>query len=139
MTDLKDKQYHPTLDEIGYYVKNPVFMRFCNEIKALYQCTEQIDYSSCSLEKGWNIKFKKSGRALCTVYPREFYFTVMIVVGNKEKEHVEAILPECTKELQNIYCNTKESNGQRWLMIDAEDENGIYKDIFRLIGIRRKP
>ena len=33
---------------------------------------------------------------LCTVYPRKSYFTVLFVVGRKEKESVEAILPKCT-------------------------------------------
>ena len=49
---------------------------------------------------GWNIKFKKSGKGLRTLYPRE-------------------------------------GNGQRWLMIDLEDKDTLYNDIFRLIEIRR--
>lgn len=28
-------------------------------------------------------------------------------------------------------------NGQRWLMIDLEDEDDLYKDVLRLIRIRR--
>lgn len=139
MIDLKDKQNRPDLEKIGDYVQNPVFMRFCNEVKELYKCVEQIEYSSCSLEKGWNVKFKSAGRALCTVYPRELYFTVMVVAGKKEKESAEAMLPECTPEFRDIYNNTREFNGQRWLMIDLEDENGVYRDVFRFLEIRKKP
>ncbi len=39
----------------------------------------------------------------------------MIVTGTKEKEPVEAILPECTARLSDIYNQTQEGNGQRWL------------------------
>lgn len=74
---------------------------------------------------------------MCTIYPRECYFTVMVVVGTKEKAAVEAILPECTIELQNIYHQTQEGNGQRWVMIDIEDKEDLYHDLLRLIQIRR--
>lgn len=137
MIDLQDKSTCPTLEEIGEYVRNPVFMLLCSEIKDTYQCSEKMEYSSCSLEKGWNVKLKKAGRALCTIYPRENYFTVMVVVGKKEKASVENILPECTVELQDIYHQTKEGNGQRWLMIDLENKDDLYHDVLRLIRIRR--
>lgn len=137
MINLQDKNFAPTLEEISEYVRNPVFMQFCSEIKTDYQCNEKIEYSSCSWEMGWNIKFKKAGKTLCTIYPRECYFTVMIVIGTKEKASVEEILPECTAELAGIYHQTKEGNGQRWLMIDLEDECSLYNDVLRLIRIRR--
>ena len=135
--DPQDKSYCPTLSEAAQYVKNPVFMQFCVEIKEKYKCSEKIEYSSCSLERGWNIKFKKAGKNLCTLYLRETYFMVMVVVGQKEKQSVEAILPECTLGLRQIYSQTQEGNGQRWLMIDLEDKDDMYNDVFRLIDIRR--
>lgn len=137
MIDLKDKNNCPAIETISEYVRNPVFMQFCSEIRNTYQCNERIEYSSCSWEKGWNVKFKKAGKTLCTIYPRECYFTVMIVIGAKEKEPVEAILPECTMELSDLYHQTKEGNGQRWLMIDLEDKDNLYQDVLRLIQIRR--
>lgn len=137
MIDLQNKNNCPTLEEIGQYVRNPVFIQFCSEIKETYKCMEKIEFSSCSWESGWNVKFKKSGKTLCTIYPRENYITVMIVVGKKEKESVEAILPECSVELQDIYNQTQEGNGQRWLMIDLEDNEGLYHDLLRLIHIRK--
>lgn len=137
MIDLQDKSTCPTLEEIGEYVRNPFFMLLCSEIKDTYQCNEKIECSSCSLEKGWNVKFKKAGRTLCTIYPRENYFTVMVVVGAKEKASVEEMLPKCTVELQDIYHQTREGNGQRWLMIDLEVKDDLYHDLLQLIQIRR--
>lgn len=137
MVDLMDKKYHPSLEEISEYIGCPMFLRFCSELKETYKCSEQIEFSSCSMERGWNIKFKKSGKSLCTIYPRESYCTVMVVVGRKEKAFVEAILEECTPQLREIYHQTKEGNGQRWLMLDLEDCEAMYQDILRLIAIRR--
>lgn len=137
MSDIQNRMYSPVLEEIGEYVNNPVFLQFCMEIKTKYKCNEKIEFSSCSWEHGWNVKFKKAGKSLCTVYPKEGYFTVLVVVGQKEKEAVEAILPECTTELREIYKQKEMGNGQRWLMIDLEDREKMYMDIFRLLDIRR--
>lgn len=137
MINLQDKSYNPTLEEIGEYVRNPVFMQFCSEVKDKYKCNEKIEFSSCSWEMGWNVKFKKVGKTLCTIYPKESYFTVMVVIGRNEKDSVEEILPNCTSELQEIYDETKEGNGQKWLMIDLEDNGSLYDDIFCLLKIRR--
>lgn len=137
MINLQDPKKCPSLEEIGQAIKNPIFSQLCTEIKTKYKCSEKIEFSSCSWEPGWNIKFKKAGKNLCTIYPREGYITVMIVIGKKEKKSVEAILPECTAELQDLYHQTKEGNGQRWLMIDLEEKGRIYNDLLRLIQIRQ--
>ena len=74
---------------------------------------------------------------MCTIYPRENYFTVLVVKDKKEKDAVKAILQEFNPILRDIYYQTKDGNGQRWLMIDLEDKENMYSDIFRLIDIRR--
>ena len=137
MIELQNKNICPTLEEIGEYTGSPVFIQFCGEIKETYSCAGKIEYSSCSMEPGWNVKFKKAGRTLCTIYPRETYFTVMVVVGPKQKAPVEGILPECSAELRDIYNKTREGNGQRWLMIDLESRGELYRDTLRLLEIRR--
>lgn len=136
MIDLQNKDYRPTLDELGGYIGNPVFRQFCAELQETYSCKEKIEYSACSMERGWNVKFKKSGKSLCTLYPREQYFTVLLVVNAKMKESVEAILPDCAPVLREIYDRTAEWNSQRWLMVDLEDRDELYRDVFRVIAIR---
>lgn len=136
MIDIKDKAYCPALEEIGEFIHNPVFSQFCAEIKAKFHCREKIEFSSCSWEYGWNVKFKKSGKSLCTIYPREGYFTVLVVIGEKERAQAEAVLQECTPELRELYNQTETGNGQKWLMIDLEDGEEMYTDLFRLIETR---
>ena len=46
--DIKNRNYVPTLEEIGEYIHNSVFLELCNDIKVKYNCKEQIDFSSCS-------------------------------------------------------------------------------------------
>lgn len=66
------------------------------------------------------------------------YFTVLVVVSNKEKERVENMLPYLSGELQELYRNTKEGNGQRWLTIDLYSDDEVYQDVLQLIRIRRE-
>lgn len=136
MIDIKNYNYLPTMDEISAYIKNPLFDDFYTEIVKCYKVQPKIEFSKCSWEYRWNIKFKKSGKNLCTVYPRENYFTVLIVLGVKEKLAVEAIFSTLSPIIQEIYHQTKEGNGQRWLMINLEDKDKLYRDVLELINIR---
>ena len=132
-----DREIHAlSTGEQAGYVRNPLFDRFCLGMKERFNCREEISYSGCSWERGWNVRFKKSGKTLCILYIREFYFTALVVIGKKEKEAAESVLPDCTRRLQEIYHQTKEGNGQRWLMIDLEDYDAVYDDVFRLIEIK---
>lgn len=137
MIDLQNGEYCPSLDEVGKYVRNPVFRQFCTELEDAYQTEAKMDFSKCSWMPGWNIKFKKAGRSLCTIYPNEGYFTVLVVVGKKEEEQIEAMLPSCSSEMQAIYHQTEEGNRQKWLMIDLEDADALYEDVKRFIQVRR--
>ena len=80
---------------------------------------------------------KKAGKTLCTIYPRKNYFTVTVVISKKEKEQTQLIFHELSYNIQKIYHNTREGNNQKWLMIDLKDNDEVYKDILRLIDIRR--
>ncbi|MGL4106786.1 DUF3788 domain-containing protein [Clostridium sp. LP20] len=138
MIDIQNYNYCPDIDEIREYIRNPLFDDFFSEIIKEYNAKYKVDFSKCSWEPGWNIKFKKSGKTLCTVYPKENYFTVLVVVGTKEKEIIEELLFNLSPVIQRIYNETKEGMGQRWLMIDLEDKDKIFTDVLKLIDIRAK-
>lgn len=128
----------PTICEISKYINNKLFEQFFHYINEEYKALSKIEYSKDSYAQGWNIKLRKGGKSLCVIYPKKQYFTVLVVVGKKEKEKVEIILPSLSKEIQEIYVNTIEGNGQRWLMIDLVSDNELYYDVLKLIKIRRE-
>lgn len=138
MIDIQNMGHLPSLDEISEYTANPLFDQFCSfmqeEVKALYK----IEYSKDVWARGWNIKFRKAGKGLCVIYPRAGSFTVLVVVGQKEKDKVEALLPNLSAEMQRIYHGTKEGGGQRWLMIDIKCDHVLVQDTLALIHIRRE-
>lgn len=115
MVDMQNQEEIPILEDFAAYIRNPAFMQFCSEIKKKGRCNEKIEFSRCSLERGWNVKFKKSRKNLCTIYPSEEYFTVLVVIGSKVKEAVESILYDCAPELRELYEKTRWGNGQNGL------------------------
>lgn len=138
MLDLKEKSDElPALADFSQYVQNPLFDDFCHELMTKYQVTPSIQYSGCSMAKGWNVKFKKPGKNLCTVYPFRNYFCVLVVVGRKEKGEVEEFLPKMSQDFQEIYASVEEGMNQRWLMVDCSEKNECYGDLLTVIEIRR--
>lgn len=128
----------PNTEEIGAFIQNPLWEDFCAYMEREYQVEPAFSFSKCSMEYGWNAKFKKGSRALCTVYPREGYFTVMVVIGRKEKPQAEEQLPTFCDDIQELYRKTSEGNGQKWLMVDLEDRDRRYGDLKALLKIRCK-
>lgn len=113
MLDLQDINYQPTIEEISDYIGVPLFTELYQHMNAQYKALCKIEYSKDVWFKGWNVKFRKAGKSLCVVYPRESHFLILVVVSSKEKEKVENLLPELSKSMQDIYYQTQEGMGQR--------------------------
>ena len=135
MKNLLESQQIPTINDMSKYIHNPLFEIFIKYMKDEYQIKLSFEFSRCSWRPGWNIKMKKSGKNLCTVYPAEGFFVVMIVIGKNEKERFEEQFETFTPYLKDLYMHTKEGMGQRWLEIVFEDEY-IFDDIKKCLSIK---
>jgi hypothetical protein len=125
----------PDSEQIAEHVDSPLWQEFCDFVEANYATQPKIEYSVCSAAPGWNVKYKASGRALCTLYPHEGFFTCLICIGTREVGEAEAILTTCCSYLQELFQNARPMNGTRWLMIDITSE-AVLEDAKRLLGTR---
>ncbi len=109
-------------------------------IEEAYQVKPQIAYSKCSAQPGWNVKYKKSSKSLCTLYPMAGYFIALAVVGPKEEEEVKVGMDAelFTTYVKELYDKTAYSVMGRWLMIEVKDEV-VLNDIKHLLTIRVRP
>ncbi len=128
----------PTWNQINEFINNTLWTDLNSRIQMNYQIEPIIEYSRCSMQSGWNIKYKKSGKSLCTLYPMSGYFIVLIVIGNREMQEAEFLIPQCSSYVQDMFKNTKTGQGQKWLMLDVRDQETI-DDVFALISLRKKP
>lgn len=127
----------PTWEQITEYIGSPLWAEFNERIQFTYRTRPSMEYSRCSMQAGWNIKYKKGGKSLCTLYPMQGYFIALVVVGGHELMGAELLMPQCSDYVQTVFKNTKTGNGQKWLMLDVRDRE-IMDDVFSLVNLRKR-
>ena len=132
------KSQQPTLEQISSYIASPLWGELCQWAEKSYQIEPKVEHSTCSGAPGWNVKYKKGGRALCTLYPDEGQFTALITVGAKEAPEAELLLPTCSDYIRELFARTQTMNGARWLMIRVTDAQ-VLEDVKKLIRLRVAP
>lgn len=134
--DKTNELQKPSVTTISVYVNNPLFDELCRHLETEHQSKSVVEFSRCSMQYGWNVKYKKAGRSLCTLYPMEGYFIALIVIGERELPETELILSSFTKYFQQLFYETKTGMGQKWLMINVT-EDAVLEDVKQCIAIRR--
>lgn len=137
-SNLYDPNNQPTLENISEYVNTQLWHDLNIFLQNTYNIQPKLSYSKCSMQRGWNLKYQKGGKSLCTLYPMENYFIILIVIGNKEVHEAELFIPVSSKYTQDLYQKTAYSAGGRWLMMNVTDRKRL-DDAINLIKIRVKP
>ena len=132
---IEDK---PEIKDIDNYVDSHLWNDLCEFIECTYKINPKIEYSKCSGSPGWNVKYKKSNKSLCTLYPHKNYYTSLVCIGTKESSEAELMLASMSEYVQKLYNSVKLFNNSRWLMIDITTEE-ILDDVKKLVLIRVKP
>lgn len=138
MWDKLDQATVPDLQLVAEYVATPLWPRFLTAMEERYQLRPEASYSRCSMLEGWNFKYRKAGRALCTVYPMAGFFSALICLGSKEAEAAEQLMPTLSPATQKIHADSKPANGSRWLLLEVTAPE-ILDDLLDLIALRRPP
>ena len=133
--DTYPKDRAPSAEEIDACVGSPLWGTLCRTVEETYGAAPRIEYSCCSMAPGWNVKYKKGGRALCTLYPNEGDFSCMVVVGERVLPEAELLVIACDPYTQELFRNTKVSMGGKWLYIDVKSEP-VLRDTLRFISLR---
>lgn len=133
--DKMDRTQAPTGEIMAAYADNPLWDELCTHMETVYGSKPVFEYSGCSVP-GWNVKYRKSGRSLCTMYPMRESFVALVVIGAREKHAFDLTLPTLSAYTQTLYERRKDKNGLCWLMFEVTDRE-IYGDVLRCIEIRR--
>jgi hypothetical protein len=79
--EMFDREIQPTESELRGFVGTEIFTDLHNHLCDSYKIKPKLTYSNCSMDnniwRGWNIKYQKSGKSLCTIYPQQGYFLVL--------------------------------------------------------------
>ena len=138
--ELYGKEHEPSEEQIKEYVNTPLFSDLDEYLRQTYKVKPKIAYSSCNMDggmwKGWNIKYQKSGKSLCTLYPKQGYLLLLITIGVRGVNEAELLMPTCTEYIQSLW-EQGDFHGSKYLGIEMRDEN-VLRDVKSLIKIRAK-
>ena len=132
------RNIQPNMDEIARWVGSPLFFRLQSWMENTYGVKPAIEFSGCSMDRGWNVKYKKGSGALCACYIRAGWFTALVTVGAKQMEELNALLPTFSPAFQIVFENTPLFNGGKWLVLDVKREEQL-EDVRRLVLLKAGP
>ena len=81
--ELYSEYEKPGMEEIVKFIgqSGELWEDLISYIEKTYKVKPQNSYSCCSAQPGWNVKYKKSGKSLCTLYPMDGFFIALVVIG----------------------------------------------------------
>lgn len=136
-TEVFKQDQIPALGDISGYINSTLWDELNKWLGVTFGAVPKISYSKCSGQPGWNVKYQKSGKSLCTLYPMQGYFIALVVIGNKEMIETELLAPALSDYTKNLFQSTRFSCGGKWLMLHVKNAD-IMDDVKKLIGIRTR-
>lgn len=137
--DLFHAEQEPTDQQIIEYISNPLYQELSDHLIETYKIKPKKVYSGCSMGdgywQGWNIKFKKSGKALCTIYPKENFFVAMVSFSAREIDEADALIQMCSDYTKEKYQSAKSSSLGKSISFEVTNEK-ILQDIKDLAALR---
>ena len=134
-----DKEHKPTekeiMDFIGEKAKES-WLEMRRFIEDNYEIMPETVFYGANY--GWNVRYRKSGRTLCSFFPEKGGFSVLIVLGRKESEEALSIRNKLSSRIYKLLENTKQLHDGRWLWIRLTTTHDM-DDIKKLLKIKRKP
>jgi hypothetical protein len=134
-----NKVHKPTEEEIQAYIgkqASKAWQMIKWFIKDSYDIPpETIFYGK---KYGWTVRYRKSGKTLCSLFPEKGAFTVLIVLGGKEAEKALTIRDELSARVDEILGATEQLHDGRWLWIRVSRDMDV-DNIKKLLMIKKRP
>jgi hypothetical protein len=133
-----NKEAKPTREEIleGLKDSKEAFINLEEFLEEHYQFPFETNYTGKNY--GWCKRYRKSGKTLCSFYPEEGAFTVLIILGKKEGEEFKKSSSNFSTYIIDIFNEANEYHDGRWLWIRVKGLEEV-EDIKKLLLIKKKP
>ncbi len=84
------------------------------------------------------LKFRRSGKTVLTVYIRDDRFDFLVIFGKAEREAFDAVRDTFPQAIREIYDGSKTYHDGKWMMIPVADLNTL-EAVKRLVMIKKRP
>lgn len=130
-----DKEHEPTRKEIAQALgqTSSLWEELIQFISDNYQMeAEFIHYGK---KYGWTMRYRKSGKALTSLFPAEGYFVAQVVLNPEQTQ--KALAASLGKNTIEMIENAHAYHDGRWLWIGVKSKRTL-KDVKELLLIKRK-
>lgn len=138
MNLILDENNTPSYDDILMYMSESgqmLWKDINSFIQDKYNVSPKIVYSRCSEKPGWNIKYQKYNKSICTLYPEKECFTALVVIPLNLIPVINEMTTEFGEEILKLISSAKPFNKTLWLMIRA-DRVEMINDTKRLLELK---
>lgn len=135
---ILDASHKLAFEELSGYIEEPAlswWVDLNDFLQNTCKAKPKMSFSKCSMQKGWNVKYQKSGKSLCTLYPEKESFIVLIVIKLEMIPIIEAMKNDFEPVVLNLVKSARPFNGTKWLMIRVENED-ILKSVRELLVLK---
>lgn len=137
---LCDKNLFPSDEQIQAHMGSKASEAWLHLIKFAEQNYDhQPEFIFGGKNYGWNLRYRKSGKTLFSMFPEKDCFTVLLVLGQKEREAYNVRLEEFGEFFKSTYESAPQFHDGRWLWINVRSVEDIVGDIEKMILIKKKP
>ena len=128
-----DKAHPPTMDQVFQAIglRQPAWEELVRFIRERF--TAQEEFRFYGKNYGWAMRFRKSGKALASLYPVENGFTIQIILGAAETQKARAL--RLGKRVERIIDEAHAYPEGRWLFIPVKSAKDI-KDVEQLLALK---
>ncbi len=136
------KEQEPSNEQIEEYVATPLWGALADHLRQTYNTKPNLSYSGCAMDggiwKGWNVKYKKSGKSLCTLYPKHGYYLSLITIAEKDADEADLLISACCDYVKDLYTRTQFAKHYgKMLGLEVTSEE-ILRDMQELMALRVK-
>lgn len=133
-----DRAHQPTEEEILGYIgeeAQEAWLEITQFIEEYYDfIPEKVFYGA---KYGWTIRYRRSGKTLCSLFPEKGGFTALITLGKNEAQKALAIREELSSQTREHLEGTKQLHDGRWLWLRVLTTSDT-ADIKKLLQIKRR-
>lgn len=125
---IHNPSYSPSFPEITGYLNPParVYWEDLNQfIQSTFKAAPKIQYSICAGKPGWNVKYQKSGKAICTLYPEKDCLIALVVIKLELAALLQKADPAPHPLIHNLISTARPFNNTIWLMIPVGDADVV--------------
>jgi hypothetical protein len=136
---MTDETQTPTEEEIESYIGDEAKPNW-HEIRQFIRDNYALEPETVFYGKkyGWTIRYRRSGKTLCSLFPEKGCFTALIVLGSKEAEKALSIRDELGSKTRRILGATEQLRDVRWLWLRPRTRAET-EDIKKLLRAKRRP